>query len=227
MNDLVLNLESVNKSYKEVGSILTVLSSINLKISSGELVGIVGNSGSGKSTLLHIAGLLDRPNSGSVVLCGTNASLLNIAQLTTLRSKYIGFVYQNHCLLSNFSARENVALPRLVLGQSFAKALSDADQLLIRLGLRDRLYHVPGELSGGEKQRVAIARSMINNPKLILADEPTGNLDSVTAGVVFQIFTELAKERNTAILMVTHNLEFANQMSKCYALNLGVLDVHK
>lgn len=224
MNNTILELNNVSKEYKQGRSLLEVFKNVNFAIKPGELVAIVGNSGSGKSTLLHIAGLLDKPSFGSVIVCGKETNKPCFTQHNLFRLKYIGFIYQKHYLLNNFSARENVAMPRLIAGDNLANALEDADSLLEQLGLSQRAYNMPGELSGGEQQRVAIARSIINKPKLILADEPTGNLDPNTANEVFELFLRLVKEHNTAIVMVTHNYELAKRMHSCYELSFGSLN---
>lgn len=219
----VLELIGISKEYKQGRSLIEIFKNVNFSIKPAELTAIVGSSGSGKSTLLHIAGLLDKPNSGFVKICGQEASKAQSAQLNLFRLRYIGFIYQKHYLLSNFSAIENVAMPKLIAGESFDKSLKESGALLDELGLSHRAYNMPGELSGGEQQRVAIARSLINKPKLILADEPTGNLDPKTANEVFKLFLNLVLERKTAIVMVTHNYEIAKRMNSCYELSFGNL----
>lgn len=219
----VLTLSNISKDYIQGNSVVEILKNVNLTVMQNELIAIVGASGSGKSSLLHIAGLLDLPSSGEVQICDImrkkNAAKVN----DLIRLNYIGFVYQNYNLLKDFSARENVALPRLIAGSNYNQALEDADELLAKLGLASKTYNMPGELSGGEQQRVAIARSLINKPKLILADEPTGNLDQNTAGEVFSILLQIATEQNIAIVMVTHNNELARRMHKLYELRYGEL----
>ena len=219
MSKPVLELKNISKEYRQGRSIIEVLKSIDLSVMPAEMVAIIGASGSGKSSLLHIAGLLDDPSSGEVLVGDVLAGKSSGEALNYIRLKHIGFVYQYHHLLKNFSARENVAMPKLIAGGDYAKALEEADKLLAELGLAKRTYNMPGELSGGEQQRVAIARSLVNNPKIVLADEPTGNLDPSTAGEVFQLFLKLATQQGTAIVMVTHNYELAKRMHKCYELN--------
>jgi lipoprotein-releasing system ATP-binding protein len=219
----VLTLSNISKDYIQGNSVIEILKNVNLTVMQNELIAIVGASGSGKSSLLHIAGLLDLPSSGKVQICDIIRQK-NVAKLNdVIRLNYIGFVYQNYNLLKDFSARENVALPRLIAGSNYNQALDDADELLAKLGLASKIYNMPGELSGGEQQRVAIARSLINKPKIILADEPTGNLDQNTADEVFSILLQIATEQNIAIVMVTHNNELARRMHKLYELRYGEL----
>lgn len=207
-NTTVLELKNICKSYRQGNISSHVLDDFSLKINRGEIVAIVGASGSGKSTLLHIAGLLDKADSGDVII--ENQIIGNDDNIRTkLRLEFIGFIYQYHHLLKDFTARENVAMPKLIAGKDYDSALEEADQILSALGLSNRTFNMPGELSGGQQQRVAIARSMINNPKIILADEPTGNLDNETAKNVMDMFIETTKKRNIAIVMVTHNNEVA------------------
>lgn len=211
----ILRLENIEKSYIQGKTKLEVLKNINLDLYPGCLAGIVGVSGSGKSTLLHIAGLLDKPTSGAIFINGNKADSKESAYL---RLQYMGFVYQQHHLLSDFSAKENVALPKILLKQNPAKALKEAEDLLCQVGLEDKINNMPSELSGGQQQRVAIARSLSNEPKIILADEPTGNLDPFNAEQVFSLFTKLTKEKNIAVLMVTHNHNLINKMDMIYEL---------
>lgn len=227
-----LVLTNVNKSYRQGSTIVEVLKNVNFSVASGELVAIIGASGSGKSTLLHIAGLLDRPDSGAIQMAQETYSYNMIGDGTivptsnsfeSIRLSYLGFVYQYHHLLSNFTARENIALPALLAGNSYTQALTIADKLLEILGLSDRKHHLPGELSGGEQQRVAIARGLVNKPKIVLADEPTGNLDPSTANDVFNIFIALAASQNTSVIMVTHNHSLAQNMHKVLQLKNGIL----
>ena len=223
MNNSILTLANITRTYKQAGKKLTVLHNLNLEVKAGEVVALVGQSGSGKTTLLQIAGLLDNPSSGTVTICGVDASKANDKKRTLLRQKYLGFVYQFHHLLPEFSASENVVLPQMIAGVGRAEAEKKAAELLTELGLSKRLTHRPARLSGGEQQRVAIARALANSPSLILADEPTGNLDPTTAAEVFAMFMRLAHERGQAMLVATHNLELAAKMDRIVHLQNGTL----
>ncbi|WP_316354766.1 ABC transporter ATP-binding protein [Candidatus Trichorickettsia mobilis] len=222
MSNHILTLTDISKSYRQGNITVEVLKQVNLTIAEGELVAIIGASGSGKSTLLHIAGLLDKADSGTVQIAQEyyQQTMNAKTRISTdlIRLQYLGFVYQYHHLLNNFTARENVAMPALIAGAKYEEALQAADQLLETLNLSNRKNNLPGELSGGEQQRVAIARSLINKPKLILADEPTGNLDPHTANEVFNLFVNRASEQGTAIIMVTHNHNLARNMHKIFEL---------
>ncbi|MGI4776112.1 MAG: ABC transporter ATP-binding protein [Janthinobacterium lividum] len=218
--DNTLVLKNICKQYFQGGTVIEILKNINLTVQSSQSIAIIGSSGSGKSTLLHIAGLLDKANSGEVKICNKTPQYNSE---NNIRLSHIGFIYQNHHLLKDFNARENVAMPRIIAGQEKSKALSEADSLLFELGLSKRLYNLPGELSGGEQQRVAIARSLINKPELILADEPTGNLDPSTAQEVFDLFMKLVSVRKTSVVMVTHNHMLAAKVDKTYQLECGLL----
>jgi lipoprotein-releasing system ATP-binding protein len=220
MNKILLVLKDICKKYQQGKSFVEVLNNVNLTVKQGELIAIIGSSGSGKSTLLHIAGLLDAPNSGLVEIDSVNYFL---KESHLVRLNNIGFVYQQHHLLKEFTAVENVAMPRLIAGNDYKLALDEAEYLLAELGLANKIANMPGELSGGEQQRVAIARSLINKPKIILADEPTGNLDPSCANEVFNLFIKTASQQNTAIIMVTHNHQMAEKMDKIYELRYGVL----
>jgi lipoprotein-releasing system ATP-binding protein len=216
----ILKLENINKDYRQGRSVIEVLKNINLEINKGEMIAIVGSSGSGKSTLLHIAGLLDKADSGSVLIDDIpEHKTKNLKYASEIRLQNLGFIYQHHLLLRDFNAQENAAMPLLIAGISKNEAFQKASDLLGKLGLGNRLYNVPGELSGGEQQRVAIARALINNPKLILADEPTGNLDPKTSSEVFELFLERAENLGAAIIMVTHNMSLAQKMHKSYKLD--------
>ncbi|KAJ6644961.1 Lipoprotein-releasing system ATP-binding protein LolD [Pseudolycoriella hygida] len=203
-------------------SIIEVLSNINLTLSQGEMIAIIGTSGSGKSTLLHVAGLLDTPDSGKVEIT-PNENLKNNIDL--IRLQHIGFVYQQHHLLQDFTAIENVAMPKLIAGGNYKLALQEAEELLGELGLAKKKHNMPGELSGGQQQRVAIARALINNPSIILADEPTGNLDPTTAKEVFDLFLKMVNQKNIAMIIVTHNLDIAHKIHRIYELKHGALDL--
>lgn len=210
----VLVLSDVGRWFGGRQQRLIVLKNADLTVSSGELVGLVGPSGSGKSTLLHIAGLLDTPSSGDIFLAGQSMKGATDRMRTHMRRDYIGFVYQFHLLLPDFTALENVMMPLLIAGQSRNKARERAIILLERVGLKKRLKHRSGELSGGEQQRVAIARALANEPKLLLADEPTGNLDPVTAASVFETLMSLVRETGLAAVIATHNPDLAAQMDR-------------
>lgn len=219
----VLRLRGLSRRYKSGESELTVLNGVDLDIAAGEVVGLIGPSGSGKSSLLHAAGLLEKPNEGEVVIAGQDGWALSDEARTGIRRNQIGFVYQFHHLLAEFDALYNVALPALIAGRPQKEALAEASRLLGLLGLADRLHHQPAQLSGGEQQRVAVARAMVNNPVLILADEPTGNLDPDTSVVVFAALTELVRKEGAAALIATHNLELAKYMDRVMALDHGRL----
>ena len=208
-----LSLKKVHKSFKQGSQNLEVLRGVDLDIMPGEVVALLGPSGSGKSTLLQIAGLLDRPTKGDIHLDGQKCSKLGDAMRTYLRRDYLGFVYQYHNLLPDFDAMENVMLPQLIAGTNEKTAKEKAQWLLSRLGLERRLKHRPAELSGGEQQRVAIARALANAPKLLLADEPTGNLDPKTAEIVFAELLAIVKETGLSALIATHNFELAARIS--------------
>ncbi len=217
-----LELHHVTKAYKQPRGELTVLKDVTLGISPGEMVALVGPSGSGKSTLLHIAGLLDRPTGGEVVLRGEVCSKLSDAERARLRRRSLGFVYQFHHLMPEFSALENVIIPQMIAGVAKARGR----ELLEALGLKDRETHRPGRLSGGEQQRVAIARAVSNGPFCLLADEPTGNLDQITANTVFSALHSLVHVAGIAALVATHNMELAHRMDRIVVLHNGTLVEH-
>lgn len=216
-----LQLANVCRAYVQGDNTVTVLSGADLEIRPGEMVALVAPSGAGKSTLLHIAGLLEQPDQGEVFIGEKATSGLDDAARTRLRRTEIGFVYQAHHLLPEFSARENVILPQRVAGLSIAEADGRATEILGFLGLSHRLDHRPGELSGGEQQRVAIARAVANTPRLLLADEPTGNLDPVTGDHVFATLSALVKQSGLAALVATHNLDLAQRMDRRITLKDG------
>ena len=223
MNSPTKKKKKIVKNYKQGSQTLEVLREVDLDIAAGEIVALVGPSGSGKSTLLQIAGLLDRPTKGDIYLNGQNCSKLGDAMRTSLRSDYLGFVYQYHNLLADFDATENVMLPQLIAGVKYKVAKERAQWLLKRLGLEKRFTHRPAELSGGEQQRVAIARALANAPKLLLADEPTGNLDPKTSEIVFAELLSIVKETGLAALIATHNLDLAERMDRKVKLENGKL----
>ncbi|MGI9263811.1 MAG: lipoprotein-releasing ABC transporter ATP-binding protein LolD [Gammaproteobacteria bacterium] len=219
----VLECRSLNKSFFEGGRTLEVLRNIDLKIDAGDLVAIVGASGSGKTTLLQLLGGLDQPSSGEVAILGHDIRALNERQRGRLRNQSIGFVYQFHHLLPEFSALENVAMPLLVSRMSPQEASERARELLDRVGLGDRLSHKPAQLSGGERQRAAVARALIAKPALVLADEPTGNLDGRTGDQVFELMLELNRELQTSLVVVTHDQVIASRMGRVLSLDDGCL----
>ncbi len=222
-NSVVLEVNALSKSFSDGELQVDVLKNVNLQISAQEKVAIVGASGSGKSTLLHLLGGLDAATSGEVVLCGQDLNKVSDKQRGELRNRYLGFIYQFHHLLPEFTALENVCMPLLVRDSTVVEVKQQAKDMLARVGLANRLQHKPSELSGGERQRVAIARALITQPKIILADEPTGNLDSKTAANVTEIMMELNAELHTAIILVTHDMEVASKMHTLYELQDGEL----
>lgn len=222
MNEL-LNCQQVYKTYQEGGVQTQVLKGVDLTLNAGELAAIVGTSGSGKSTLLHILGALDTASQGEVFFLGQALSQLNRNKQAVMRNQHLGFIYQFHHLLADFSALDNVAMPLRIAGQNGAKAQRDAKQWLELVGLGHRVNHRPAELSGGERQRVAIARALVNNPNLVLADEPTGNLDYHTALTIYDLMRQLNRESGTAFLVVTHDGELASKMDRQWCMQDGVL----
>lgn len=210
----VLKLTHIARSFGKGENRLEILKDIDLKIDAGEIVALVGPSGSGKSTLLHIAGLLDAPTAGRIEIAGENATEMSEAGRTKLRQKTVGFVYQSHLLLPDFNALENVMIPELIAGMREKEAKKRAKELLEMVGLSHRLTHRAGQLSGGEQQRVAIARALANRPALLLADEPTGNLDPKTADEVFDTFLKIVRETGLSALLATHNPELAAKMDR-------------
>ncbi|MEO1291800.1 MAG: ABC transporter ATP-binding protein [Pseudomonadota bacterium] len=218
-----LALAGVTRRYKQVDGFLNVLRGVDLKIYPGEVVALVGPSGAGKSTLLHLCGLLDRPNKGEIMIGGRDVTRIDDAQRTLLRRTEVGFVYQFHHLLPEFSALENVVIPQLIAGRHKRQAQASAMELLRRLGLAQRAKHRPAELSGGEQQRVAIARAVANNPRLLLADEPTGNLDPETSEVVFAELVSFARKEGLAALIATHNITLAHRMDRIVEMSMGRL----
>ena len=223
MNKMVLELKNIKRHFGKGETKTEVLKGIDLKINAGEIVALVGPSGSGKSTLLQIAGLLDTPSDGTIYVAGENASKASDKKRTSLRQNYMGFVYQAHLLLPDFSALENVMMPMLLAGVKEKEAKECAEKLLDMVGLSHRLTHRSGQLSGGEQQRVAIARSLANNPKLLLADEPTGNLDPKTAETVFQMLLDVVRQTGLSALIATHNPELAARMDRRITVEDGIL----
>ena len=220
-NGVVLECRSVVRRFREGDSMLEVLSGVDLVINKGERVAIIGASGSGKTTLLQIMGGLDDPTAGDVQVNGKSMANTDEAEKGILRNQYIGFVYQFHHLLAEFSAQENVALPLLIRRMKKADAMAAAAELLVRVGLGERLDHKPGELSGGERQRAAVARALITSPKLVLADEPTGNLDAGNGEHVLKLMLELNKELDTSLVVVTHDHNIADRMDRVLILENG------
>ena len=219
-----IRIEGLRKRYGSGDTAVDALKHVDMTVAPGEVVGLIGPSGSGKSSLLHAAGLLERPTSGQVMIDGEDVGGLDERARTRLRLSRIGFVYQFHHLLPEFDARDNVALPMRIAGHSEAEARRRAEGLLTSLGLGERFTHQPAQLSGGEQQRVAIARSLANSPRLLLADEPTGNLDPATSQTVFEALRDLAHTTGVAALIATHNMELAGHMDRVFALKDGHLE---
>jgi len=219
----VLKLENITRRYKEGEGQLEVFSGLDLSLKAGEIVALVGQSGAGKSSLLHIAGLLEAPTGGEIFIEGAATSGLGDGARTAIRRGTIGFVYQAHHLLPEFDALENVVLPQMIAGKSRTEAAKEATRLLELMGLAQRLTHRPSQLSGGEQQRVAIARALANSPRILLADEPTGNLDPRTAGGVFDTLIAVTRSEGLAALIATHNFELASRMDRALLLHQGKL----
>ena len=221
--NVLLQAVNIHKSYGTVDNPVQVLSRVNLEIAPGEMLAVVGASGSGKTTLLQILGSLDVPDKGGLYFADQDLTALSENKMATHRNKNIGFIFQFHYLLPEFSALENVMMPGLIAGRSAKELLEDAHRLLKQVGLGHRVQHRSGELSGGEQQRVALARALIMQPVLLLADEPTGNLDSASGRQVFELLTELCQTRSMSVVMVTHNMELAGEMNRCLTLKDGQL----
>ena len=225
MNNMIIKLEDVDKFYMETGNKLHILKKLNLEVKRGEFVSILGKSGSGKSTLLNIMGLLDKIDGGKIWIDDKEVSSLNEIERNNIKNHFLGFVFQFHYLMSEFTALENVMIPALLNNfKNKAEIEKEAKELLEIVGLAERMKHKPNQLSGGEKQRVAIARAMINKPKLILADEPTGNLDEDTGEMIFSLFRKINKERNQSIVVVTHARDLSQVTDRQIYLKRGVLE---
>ncbi len=224
MSEPVLSIRGLQRTYVTAAGSLTVLRGVDLDVQPGEIVGLIGPSGSGKSSLLHAAGLLEHADGGRISILGRDCTDLSDRERSRVRLATVGFVYQFHHLLPEFSALDNVALPMMIAGVAQAAARSRAAALLAELGLKDRVQHQPAQLSGGEQQRVAIARALANSPRLLLADEPTGNLDPTTSGAVFENLYRLARSQGVAAVVATHNLELASHMDRVFALRDGHLE---
>ena len=224
MNKFNLELRGINKSYEmSKKDKVHVLKNINMSVEKGELIAIVGSSGTGKSTLLHIAGLLDDLDSGEVIICGKSMSRISEKNRTNTRRDKIGFVYQFHHLIAEFTALGNVSLPQLCAGKSTLESQGFAEELLFEVGLSERIFHKPAELSGGERQRVALCRALANKPAVLLADEPTGNLDAEASLNVFKLIKSMANNLGISTIIATHDLELANRMDKILYLRGGEL----
>jgi lipoprotein-releasing system ATP-binding protein len=224
---LILKAKGVFRSFQTGAVILNVLKGVDLEVYQGEIVAIIGPSGSGKSTLLYILGALDRPDSGSVSFNSTAIFSLNDKELANLRNRTVGFVFQFHHLLPEFSALENVMLPKLIAREKTEEIKEKSLRILNEVGLSDRAHHKPGELSGGEQQRVAVARALINDPKLVIADEPSGNLDRNSAESLHNLVVELNRNRNQTFVLATHNLELAQRAHRIFRLKDGQIEPYK
>ena len=225
MNNMIMKLEDIDKFYMETGNKLHILKKLNLEVKRGEFVSILGKSGSGKSTLLNIMGLLDKIDGGKIWIDNKEVSSLNEMERNNIKNHFLGFVFQFHYLMSEFTALENVMIPALLNNfKNKVEIEKEAKELLEIVGLAERIKHKPNQLSGGEKQRVAIARAMINKPKLILADEPTGNLDEDTGELIFSLFRKINKEHNQSIVVVTHARDLSQVTDRQIYLKRGVLE---
>jgi lipoprotein-releasing system ATP-binding protein len=224
MTNILLQCMGIAKSYQDGNNEVNVLSHLNLTLNSHELLAITGRSGSGKSTLLHILGTLDKPSSGRVIFKGQDIHHLNASKQATFRNNELGFIYQFHHLLAEFSALENIMMPLLIAGINKSESQRRALTMLKQVGLKDRAHHKPSQLSGGERQRIAIARALVNEPSLVLADEPTGNLDSENAQAIFELLRELRDKKGTSFVVVTHDNHLANKLDRVVNLSSGQLN---
>lgn len=223
MKEIILDCQHVSKAYQDGDKQTAVLTDVCFQVQKGEQVAIVGSSGSGKSTLLHILGSLDKPSAGQVLIGEQNITEMSDEQSTLFRRNSLGFIYQFHHLLMDFSVLENVCMPLLIQGKPLRQIQQLASDLLKKVGLQDRLTHLPSELSGGERQRVAIARALVTQPTLVLADEPTGNLDKANTQMFYQLLKSLNQDFGTSFVVVTHDLSLAEQLDRVLHLHLGVL----
>ena len=222
-NSIVLSCKNLSRSFSDAGQTLEVLSNVNLEVKAGERLAIIGRSGAGKTTLLQLLGGLDLPDEGTVEVAGKDLAKLSNKERGVLRNEALGFVYQFHHLLPEFTALENVAMPLLMRRDPVSESIARATDVLGRVGLHDRLKHRPGELSGGERQRAAVARALVTQPAVILADEPTGNLDEQTGETVFELMLELNREAGASLIIVTHDLDLAARMDRIVELDKGQL----
>ena len=223
MNESVLEARGLTKAFQEGGKTLEVLRGVELTVTTKDRLAIIGASGSGKTTLLQLLGGLDQPTAGEVMVCSQSIGALNDSERGRLRNQKLGFVYQFHYLLPEFSALENVAMPLLIRGVGPTEAMGKAEKLLVRIGLLERLHHRPSRLSGGERQRVAVARALVTGPSVVLADEPTGNLDRPTGAHLFDLMLELNSDLGTSLVVVTHDLALAARMDRTLKLEDGLL----
>ncbi|MAV99706.1 MAG: ABC transporter [Rhodobiaceae bacterium] len=222
--DSVLSLSGISRIYTQGDNKIDVLKNIDLNVNRGEIISLIGSSGSGKSSLLHIAGLLEQPDAGDITINGVKFSKMKDQDRTISRRHSIGFIYQFHHLLSDFSAIDNIIIPMMIAGQDKSYSQERAMMLLSKLGLEDRKDHLPSQLSGGEQQRVSIARAIANKPDLLLADEPTGNLDSKTADIVFEQFISLVRQENMSVLLATHNIKLSEKSDRVISIQNGELE---
>ncbi len=221
--DILMSARNLHKSYDNGGATITILKGVDFELNQGETIAVVGASGIGKSTFLHIIGALDRPDIGAIFFQGKDVLLFNDTRLAEFRNRSIGFVFQFHHLLPEFTAIENVMMPAIINGLDKKKATRLAEEILLRVGLKDRLFHIAGKLSGGEQQRVALARALVIKPDILLADEPTGNLDRQNSELIHSMLMDLNRELKMALVIVTHNTELASFMSRVVTITDGKL----